>query len=629
MVDAARVGGSTPSYQHGLAVLGQYLNSKHANRITIAEVDTGFLLYFFTGARWTKPASVPVRYTELLELTDTVAGNTAGKDGILLKGGDQRDKKNPLCPMGYDVFLRAVGTRLDRRSAVSITIAETRERFYINYWVDKSTFVIRDGRRQPVSTVQMETYDADGIKRLMRATSETQAQEMTRHERGLRVNPHDHISMMDAAFMFESDGNYRDAEILFNRIAAAVPEHPEVYYQIARLALAKGDKRAASTAIKRALKLNPNDASVFDLNGRILQKSGKLKDAIAAFERAVELEPENGIMHYHLSKVYEAAGRADDAVVQMALSANLNAAPAWDMVQEDIAIEVRPAEQAPALEKLPAEAAYLPPAAEPAAVDVSVAPPTMTTSFEPSVSAWPTTGVAASAGSSPWPSSGFPSLTTFDGQPTTFNPAPDLSLPPPMTLEQRMQAARGASLESRQRPAAEPPARQPEPFAYVSPALEPVETEQPWTAPAPQPASVPAAAPVDDHFVSEPPEQLEQPEIAPPVAPPERMRQRPAAQARQSAGAPRSRPRAEETAASAAAEEPRPAAPQPSASSADASANAVEIAAEIMMIQRALETEPNRADLHRKLGFLLARQGKTAEAATEFRKALQASRTSL
>ncbi len=59
------------------------------------------------------------------------------------------------------------------------------------------------------------------------------------------------------------------------------------------------------------------------------------------------------------------------------------------------------------------------------------------------------------------------------------------------------------------------------------------------------------------------------------------------------------------------------------------SPNAVELAAEILMIQRALDAEPNRADLHRKLGFLLARQGKTAEAATEFRKALQASRTSL
>jgi Flp pilus assembly protein TadD len=63
--------------------------------------------------------------------------------------------------------------------------------------------------------------------------------------------------------------------------------------------------------------------------------------------------------------------------------------------------------------------------------------------------------------------------------------------------------------------------------------------------------------------------------------------------------------------------------------SAEQGQNAVELAAEILMIQRALETEPNRADLHRKLGFLLARQGRTAEAATEFRKALQCGRSTL
>jgi hypothetical protein len=56
---------------------------------------------------------------------------------------------------------------------------------------------------------------------------------------------------------------------------------------------------------------------------------------------------------------------------------------------------------------------------------------------------------------------------------------------------------------------------------------------------------------------------------------------------------------------------------------------AVEIAAEIMMIQRELEAAPNRADLHRKLGFLLAKQGRTAEAAAEFRKAIEASRTNI
>jgi len=68
----------------------------------------------------------------------------------------------------------------------------------------------------------------------------------------------------------------------------------------------------------------------------------------------------------------------------------------------------------------------------------------------------------------------------------------------------------------------------------------------------------------------------------------------------------------------------------PSAAPVDLeSQGAVEIAAEILTIQRALASEPNRADLHRKLGFLLARQGRASEAAAEFRRALQCSRMNL
>jgi uncharacterized protein HemY len=58
-------------------------------------------------------------------------------------------------------------------------------------------------------------------------------------------------------------------------------------------------------------------------------------------------------------------------------------------------------------------------------------------------------------------------------------------------------------------------------------------------------------------------------------------------------------------------------------------AAALDLAAEVLAAQRAVAADPNRADLHRKLGFLLARQGKTGEAAEEFRRALQASRTTL
>ena len=56
-LDAARIGGSTPSYQYGLGLLGQYFNQQHARLITIAEVDSGFLLFFFPEGNLRKPRS--------------------------------------------------------------------------------------------------------------------------------------------------------------------------------------------------------------------------------------------------------------------------------------------------------------------------------------------------------------------------------------------------------------------------------------------------------------------------------------------------------------------------------------------------------------------------------------------
>jgi hypothetical protein len=173
-----------------------------------------------------------------------------------------------------------------------------------------------------------------------------------------------------------------------------------------------------------------------------------------------------------------------------------------------------------------------------------------------------------------------------------------------MTLEQRMQAAREASLETRQRPVAALPEPDPEPFVDAAPdlpALEHIQVEPPHTAPARQAAIAASPKPTAQAEIAPPIEQarqLAEPTEEPPAAPRETRQQRQVA-------APRTAP------------------------AADGGSNAIELAAEIMVIQRALEAEPNRADLHRKLGFLLARQGKTAEAATEFRKALQASRTSL
>lgn len=54
--------------------------------------------------------------------------------------------------------------------------------------------------------------------------------------------------------------------------------------------------------------------------------------------------------------------------------------------------------------------------------------------------------------------------------------------------------------------------------------------------------------------------------------------------------------------------------------------DAVQLAAAIMRAEELARAEPHRADLHRKLGFLLAKQGRSEEAAAEFRRAVECGR---
>ncbi len=678
MVDAARIGGSVPSYQHSLPLLGQFLNQQQGSRAVIAEVDTGFLIIYFKGNRWTNPMTLTVHHCDLLDLHGAFEGSTAGRPGVLLRGGDKRNRKHAACPMGYDVFFRAVGDRLQRRRAAGLTICDTGQVLYVSYWIDKATFVVREGRRRAVSSLQLETYDAEAVKQLLKSTAEVQAREMTRYELGLKLNPNDHITMLEAATLLEADGNYREAEALLARIVAAVPRHPEAYYHIARLALVRGDRRAALSAAKKSVALRPDDPAVADLYGRVLHQSNKNKEAVAALQRALELDPENGLYHYHLAGVYETLGRPEDAEAEMTLSAVQLAAPSWDMVQEDIEeIEIRPQVPALQMERLPAESALLPPAPDGVVLPEPMTVPTMTTTFEPALSAWPSSTAAHDHPAEAIAGHGQPT-EAIAGQPAApkLTPFPEAAAPPlaasaqedalPLTLEQRLRLAREAPFQSTSRvsrPASQPLLRRPTTQSLNTPPVEvslgdvpPMEEAVP---PAPSLQRPGPMAPQARHLASTAPLT---PDRSPSSVPPASVAPSPPAMpSGQPAPSPAGLPPGEDAATATAREDiagaisgsqapstasapvgeiaeparmavidarPRSAPAQPRRPD-ELDASAVELAADILAAQRAVAADPNRADLHRKLGFLLARQGKTSEAAEEFRKALQVSRTTL
>lgn len=621
MIDAARVGGSTSSYTHTLAVLGQYCNQQHARSITLAQVDTGFLLHFFPKGQWRKPISIDVHNADLLELTGVVAGTTGDRNGVLFRGGDNVDRKHPLLPMGYEVVLRAVGIKLDRRRAVSVTICDTGQHLYVNYWVDKATFLIRDGRRQAVSNTQVEIYDMAGIQRMLQEANEDFARESARYEQSMRINQYDHITTLAAAFLLESDGKYRDAEALYGRIAAQVPRHPEAHYHVARMALTRGERRAALAEVRKAIEIMPDAAAPHDLHGRILRQGNKLKEAVTAFERAVSLDEENGIHHYHLALAYEAQGRSDEAMVQMALSTGQELAPDWEMVREEIAVEqAAPLTAAKPERQLSPEHAVPAPTHALSANSASAAPP------------WETE--SALTGDRESPSGPLPKLTTFDEEglaedwiDVQATSDEQQALLRPMTLEQRLRAAGALPTTQAEIPAPPTPLAPPAASTLTSISDDWSFATSPLisTDPSGDLRIEPPTAGELQALGAPAPAASELPSLATRVFPADQAANKPEPEEPHSGLSARVGPAGGHAVPPA----PQPSFPSQPSSVPTGSSNTVELATEILLIQRALEGEPNRADLHRKLGFLLARQGKTAEAATEFRKALQASRTNL
>ena len=699
-------------------MLGQYLNQQKARAATITETGTGFMVICFPDGNLLRQRVLTISHADLIGMDGAFEKIAAGRRGGILRGGNAADKRHPIVPQGYDAFLRALGHKLDQRGAVSVTICDTDKKIYVDFWIDRATFVIRDQRRTAVSARQNDVYDLKSATQLIETVRSGISQETARNLGALRINPHDYLSAISAAQLLETEGKYREAESFYARVVAQVVDFPEAHYHLARLALVREDTGAALTSIHKAMADHEDVAAYQDLLGCILRAIRKHKEAATAFERAAELEPENAIIRFHLARTYEALGRTEDAARQMAFSGSQQAAPAWDFPEEGTGqagpaaaeADADPLDTSPAATALlpafssetsPAAAALLPPS------DPTVAPTpiqTFTTEWSPAL--------PGPGGAQP-PPPPFATSTAPDGgfpvePPATWTPPPG---PPPTwdgAAQQWVQGQPAPQQWAQPAQPAPPPGYQPANAAGLpqpAPAWpqgaappsgphpawtgQPAQqgTFQPQPAPSqgwqPQPSTAgppegwqptPPAAPVWVQRLNQPaPTIPDMPAAQPSAGPPQQdatawyPAAQPGSPAQPGASyapptplgqtteradlaavpeappqtAPASPPDPAEAWAGnqgsspAASTGPTPApAPTPSVEARaggqdDANANAVELAAEIMMIQRAIEGEPNRADLHRKLGFLLARQGRTAEAATEFRKALQCSRTNL
>jgi tetratricopeptide (TPR) repeat protein len=129
-----------------------------------------------------------------------------------------------------------------------------------------------------------------------------------------------------------AQADFTGAEDLFSRFVNAAPKDARGYYQIALVALVKGDYPRADNFSSLALSYQAEYAEALVLHGRLLAMKGQTAEALAALQRACALNPQDAEAHFQLGALFDRQKRYAEAVAQFERVVAINPpdARAWD-----------------------------------------------------------------------------------------------------------------------------------------------------------------------------------------------------------------------------------------------------------------------------------------------------------
>lgn len=112
------------TYQNDLRAIGRHADDNRFRGIGVYEVAGGFILRAFSGSDSTS--------AEAIEIPD------GDLEGLILKnftarGGSADGTRSPLCPTGYEDFLRALGYELEVNQARAVVVQEMVDVFAVAY----------------------------------------------------------------------------------------------------------------------------------------------------------------------------------------------------------------------------------------------------------------------------------------------------------------------------------------------------------------------------------------------------------------------------------------------------------------------------------------------------------------
>lgn len=163
--------------------------------------------------------------------------------------------------------------------------------------------------------------------------------------------------LLQAAFVAQTRGNFKDADSLCKGVLASFPGNPDAlllrgiiasrtgdlgsavahltqvlqavpgsgaaHHWLSATLLRQGDLIRAAEEAETAARLLPSDPEVFFNLGHCFRAVGRKQDAAACFERSVELDPKNPALVYAYAGALEAAGRPWEALQAMKAATRL------------------------------------------------------------------------------------------------------------------------------------------------------------------------------------------------------------------------------------------------------------------------------------------------------------------
>jgi predicted O-linked N-acetylglucosamine transferase (SPINDLY family) len=119
---------------------------------------------------------------------------------------------------------------------------------------------------------------------------------------------------MGIAIRHHQAGRLTEAEALYRRVLAALPDQPDALHLLGALAFQTGHPAPAIDLIGRAVALCPDVAEYHGSLGEAYRRAGQSGAAIASFRRALELKPDLALALGNLASALQAEGRRDEAL---------------------------------------------------------------------------------------------------------------------------------------------------------------------------------------------------------------------------------------------------------------------------------------------------------------------------